>query len=617
MARLIPEATIDELRSNVNILDIISQYVQLHKSGKNWFGICPFRSEKTPSFSVNEQKQIFHCFSCHRGGNVFKFIMELEGLSFPESVQRVAELANYDLGISIDNSENQNETSENGKIRKLYKETTKLYHHILVNTVLGEPALEYLHKRGINDDLIEEFEIGFAPENNILEAFFKEQKLYDYQILRKSGLFIERQSTELVERFNGRVMFPIRDTSGQTIAYSGRLLEKRDDAPKYLNSPETAIFNKRKVLFNFDKAKGIIRREKEAILFEGFMDVIAAYRSGIKNGISSMGTSLTDEQIYALDRVTSHLVICYDGDNAGQNATKRALEIIEPTGKFSLEVIKIPEKLDPDEFTKKYGSEKFVELARNDRKSPLEFYLSYYEQDKNLNNENDQLEYIRDILQEIAKVRDPLEQDLYLNRLAQRFNVAKENLDSQLKQIREKIFAQRAEKQEEQSYQAQQIPRTVIQKNEVQHFSKSEKAERLLLYRMLHDKNVWLRINGIPDFNFIHENYQVIYNLSEAYFDTHDEYEVADFLDFINEDGLRQVVVTLEMGDYADEVSEQEINDCLSLIMSQTPLEDKIKKVQTEMLEAKRQNDTAKITKLTMDLISLLKEQQNAKSLTI
>ena len=317
-------------------------------------------------------------------------------------------------------------------------------------------------------------------------------------------------------------MFPIRDTSGQTIAYSGRLLEKRDDAPKYLNSPETAIFNKRKVLFNFDKAKGIIRREKEAILFEGFMDVIAAYRSGIKNGIASMGTSLTDEQIYALDRVTSHLVICYDGDNAGQNATKRALEIIEPTGKFSLEVIKIPEKLDPDEFTKKYGSEKFVELARNDRKSPLEFYLSYYEQDKNLNNENDQLEYIRDILQEIAKVRDPLEQDLYLNRLAQRFNVAKENLDSQLKQIREKIFAQRAEKQEEQSYQAQQIPRTVIQKNEVQHFSKAEKAERLLLYRMLHDKNVWLRINGIPDFNFIHENYQVIYNLSEAYFDTHD-----------------------------------------------------------------------------------------------
>ena len=412
-------------------------------------------------------------------------------------------------------------------------------------------------------------------------------------------------------------MFPIRDTSGQTIAYSGRLLEKRDDAPKYLNSPETAIFNKRKVLFNFDKAKGIIRREKEAILFEGFMDVIAAYRSGVKNGIASMGTSLTDEQIQALNRITSHLVICYDGDNAGQNATKRALEIIEPTGKFSLEVIKIPEKLDPDEFTKKYGSEKFVELARNDRKSPLDFYLSYYEQDKNLNNENDQLEYIRDILQEIAKVRDSLEQDLYLNRLAQRFNVAKENLDSQLRQIREKIFAQRAEKQEEQSYQAQQIPRTVIQKNEVQHFSKAEKAERLLLYRMLHDKNVWLRINGIPDFNFIHENYQVIYNLSEAYFDTHDEYEVADFLDFINEDGLRQVVVTLEMGDYADEVSEQEINDCLSLIMSQTPLEDKIKKVQTEMLEAKRQNDTAKITKLTMDLISLLKEQQNAKSLTI
>lgn len=147
-------------------------------------------------------------------------------------------------------------------------------------------------------------------------------------------------------------MFPIRDTSGQTIAYSGRLLEKRDDAPKYLNSPETAIFNKRKVLFNFDKAKGIIRREKEAILFEGFMDVIAAYRSGVKNGIASMGTSLTDEQIQALNRVTSHLVICYDGDNAGQNATKRALEIIEPTGKFSLEVIKIPEKLDPDEFTK-------------------------------------------------------------------------------------------------------------------------------------------------------------------------------------------------------------------------------------------------------------------------
>lgn len=624
----IPAELIDQVRSEVNILDIVSQKVQMHKSGKNWFGFCPFHPETSPSFSVNEQKQIFNCFSCHRGGNVYKFIMETEGLTFPEAFRRVAELG----GIQLDEKYLENdvlnsaESSDNAKLIDLYQQSSQLYHHILVNTQLGQQALDYLHDRGLDDEMIEEFNLGFAPDTNILRNFVKEKQI-DYQLLRKSGLFVEHQQNNddpldnLNDRFIERVMFPITDQNGHPIAFSGRILNSTDKSiPKYLNSPETPIFNKRRVLFNLDKAKASIRQNKSIILFEGFMDVLAAYRAGIKNGVASMGTSLTDEQINILSHFASNLALCYDGDDPGQKAIKRALEIIVPANKFKLEIINLPDKLDPDEVVKKYGTDKFQEIVKNRRETPISFFMHFYANGRNLENENDQLAYIDDVLKELVFIKDPIERDLYLHRLATRFGIEYNNLEAQVKAL----LAQNQkkppsneialhQKREFKDYQATiaTVNDTVnIQNN----YSKTEKAERLLLYRMLHEQSVWLKVQEIENFTFIHEDYQTICIIAEGYFNQYDSYKSANFLDFIQNEHLKNVVTNLEMEDYQGESTDQEIEDCIHLIMSEYPLDQKIENLEKEINKAKRMNDTEKLMALIMEKTNLLRQKNTLKS---
>lgn len=625
----IPSELIDQVRSEVNILDVVSQKVQLHKSGKNWFGFCPFHPETTPSFSVNEQKQIFNCFSCHRGGNVFKFVMETEGLTFPEAFQKVAEMS----GITLDpkytqfGSLNMTESSENGKIIGLYAQATQLYHHILVNTELGQEALNYLHQRGLQDDMINEFNLGFAPSTDILKNFVKEKQI-DYQVLRKSGLFVERSLNadtpvdNLNDRFKDRVMFPINDSNGHPIAFSGRALHTEDKTiPKYLNSPETPIFNKRRVLFNLDKAKATIRQNKSVILFEGFMDVLAAYRAGIKNGVASMGTSLTDEQIRILAHQAHKLSICYDGDDPGQNATKRALEIIRPSERFDLEVINLPDKLDPDEVVKKYGEEKFCEIVQNQHETPLSFFMHFYARNRNLENENDQLAYISDILKELVTVKDPIERDLYLNRLASKFGVEYRNLESQLQSLmveqqtrkrpNQKVNVQASEP-EYTNYQ--KTITTVTESFEKPKYSRVERAERLLLYRMLHEHDVWFKVRELEDFNFIHQKYQTLYLLAEEYFNHDEEFDDAKFLEMMNDNQLHSLATELLMEEYQGIATNQEIEDCISLIMNEYPLDEKIKRLDEKIKKAKRMNDSDNLMSLIMEKTNLLRQKDLMKS---
>ncbi len=616
--RRIPTDVIDQIRSDVNILDIVGQYVQLHRSGSNWFGLCPFHTEKTGSFSVNEPKQFFHCFSCGRGGNVFKFLMEIEDLTFPEAVYRTAELAGIELDAKYlpQNVAGAEDTqSETGKLKRLYAQAGQLYHHILVNTKLGQPALDHLHERGLSDELIAEFQLGYAPQAEILQAFFHEKKLDDYQTLRKSGLFSEREGEDLAERFNDRIMFPIRDQTGSIIAFSGRLLTPDKKLPKYLNSPEGILFNKRKVLFNFDKAKKTIRHESKVYLFEGFMDVLAAWRAGIKNGVASMGTSLTSEQIYLLEQTASKLYICYDGDFPGRKATKRALELIAPLSKFELGAILLPEKLDPDEYVRKYGPENFKDFVTSHERTELEFYLEYFRVGRNLETESDQLAYITDVLEKVAQVKDPLARDLTLNRLAKEFELDKNNLTSQLQALMQQVQSEQLKQDQANSLKrSDKVVYSTQQRQEKKRYSPAEQAERLLLYRLLHEHDVFLRIKGLADFSFIHEEYETIFLLADGYFDRYSEYESASFLDFLKDEHLRQIIISLELGDYG-EVNEQEISDCLAFIMQHSPLEEQIKVVKTKLEQAKRLGDAKVIMEQTTKLIELLKKKQTEKSI--
>lgn len=622
MANRIPEEKVEQVRSAVNIADFIGQYVQLKKAGKNLFGLCPFHEERTPSFSVNEQKQIFHCFSCGRGGNVFSFIMDLENLSFPEAVVKVADFGHIDLPASY-TAQSQPaapKDQQQADLLKLYLDSAKMYQHILVNTELGEPALKYLHERGLDDETIKTFGIGYAPANQLLLDFFKEHQT-DYQLLRQSGLFIENQAGDLRDRFVDRVLFPIKDASGRVIAFSGRILKKSPNEPKYLNSPETKLFNKRSVLFNFDLARGPIRQQKSVVLFEGFMDVIAAYRSGIQNGVASMGTSLTDEQIYMLERVTDTLYVCYDSDMPGQKATDRALKLLGGNSRLNLGVIQMPDGMDPDEYLRAQGQEKFVQVFEDGKQTPTAFEMQYLKHDLNLQNTPDQLTYLQAVLQQLAQLSSSVEQDLYLNQLVAEFDLDKDDLKQQLRSLVGQQAVRRGGGHSDEPQVAPPPapaplgppPATVDGSTNSGPLSRVEKAERLLLYRLLNDHDVWLRVMAIAGFHFVHDSYQQILVYAEAYFKTHNQFDLGNFTDFMTDSDLQPVVTSLEFMDVANESSKEEIADLVNVIMNQQPLVEQINSKKAELMAAKQIGNRDLVQQLTLALIDLYRQQQQVQ----
>ncbi len=598
----IPEDVIEQVRSQVNIVDVVSQYVQLKQSGKNLFGLCPFHEERTPSFSVNEEKQIFHCFSCGRGGNVFKFMMEIENLSFPEAVKRVAEMEHLDVDQRYfeDATPVNHETSEQKQLIDVHDQAVKLYHHILVNTKMGQRALEYLHKRGLSDETIEVYQLGYAPQERLLKPFFDERKV-DYQVLRKSGLFSESQDGTLRDRFVDRVMYPIRNGQRQTIGFSGRLLSTDSDMPKYLNSPETELFNKRKILFNLDLARPNIRKDQPAILLEGFMDVISAYQGGIKSGIASMGTSLTEQQIYDLQRITKSVIVCYDGDEPGQKAIKRAIDNFNETAhQLDVSVVAIPDGLDPDEFIRQRGADAFKALLDH-AQAPIDFELTYLKRQANLKSEDGQAAYISDALKLIAGAQSEISRDLYLNRLAEEFSIDKQMLKRQLEPL--------LNKQVQQMKAPKRAPAPPINQS-TRKTNKVELAQKQLLNRMLHNHDVWLKVQGVDGFSFVDEQYQMLYLLAEGYFTKFDDYNVATFSNLINEDSLQSLLIDVEMLDLPNEPSSLEIDNDLDVIMNRAPVETKLKQKQAELKQAAKIGDADKQRALLIEILKLERQKR-------
>ncbi len=620
MAQRIPQEVIEEVRHRTNIVDIIGQYVQLKKSGKNYMGLCPFHEERSPSFSVAEDKQIFHCFGCGKGGTVFNFLQEIEGISFPESVKRVADLEH--LSVDFDWSEPREvaDTPENQQRRsllQLHSKAAELYHHILVNTKIGEPALNYLLERGLTQELIETFQIGFAPQKrDFLSQVFKNEQL-DETLFVPSGLFVQRDNGTFLDRFYQRIMFPINDPQGNVIAFSGRLLKTADfpgdEMPKYLNSPETTLFNKRETLFNFDKARKEIRKENTVLLFEGFMDVIAAWQSGVKSGVASMGTSLTNEQIRRLERVAKEVVICYDGDNAGVQATNRAIQLLQENSHFDLSIVSIPEKLDPDEYVRKYGAEAFQNLANHGRETVFSFKMNYHRLTRNMNNEKEQLDYVNELLRELTNVQSPLERDRYLNQIAQEFQLSVHSLEEQFNQLKqEQRSVQRQERQ--QFYQDEMMPppmeEPVFEENHVQNklpLTQVQKAERSLLFRLMNEQGVRQTVQQLPDFSFAHDEYQELYFLLESYATLHQSFDIADFINFLQDNQTKQLAIEIAYQNLSEESSEREVADLLHVI-ALSSIAEAIEQKKIQQQEAKRVGNQQLEAELTMEIIQLARQ---------
>ncbi|WP_198022554.1 DNA primase [Carnobacterium pleistocenium] len=617
---MIPEETVNKIRQETNIVDVVSQYVQLKKKGKNLFGFCPFHEERTASFSVTEEKQIFHCFSCGRGGNVFTFLMEVDGLTFPEAVIKTAELSQFQLDESLvqdQDHKNQTTDSTKEKLIRVHEESAELFHHILLNTKIGEDALEYLTQRGLTRDVIDTFNIGFAPRERTMLQQYLMGKNIEQDVLKKTGLFVEKDNGDLLDRFYNRIIFPIRNQQGKTVAFSGRIFQQDadDGAPKYLNSPETQLFNKRMVLFNFDLARPSIRREKEVILFEGFMDVIAAWKVGVTNGIASMGTSLTNEQIHLIDRVTDHVLIAYDGDPAGIEATKRASDLLAAETNFDIDIIRFAEGMDPDEHIKKNGAAAFNELIAHGRETLFGFKMAYYRKALNLSNESERLGYIEKILSELLSVTSAVERELYFKQLANEFELSIDSLKEQFQQKFHDSRNQRTkEKQQQQQHQKQAVeinyPQVHMQKRKPDNI---EYAERLLLNRLFHFEEAWIIIkNDAADFHFVHDEYQMLFILYESFREhTDNEGPIDAFIDFVKESELKSLIVEIELLSISNEISTREVEDYLDVISRKSVLQMQLKEKQEALTEASRRGDKEQLRVLMIEVVNLSRLLKN------
>ncbi|MBY5034982.1 DNA primase [Streptococcus gallolyticus] len=414
---MISKELIDEIKSSVNIVDIIGESVALTKAGRNYLGLCPFHGEKTPSFNVVEDKQFYHCFGCGKSGDVFKFIEETQGISFIDSVQFVADKAGFQLDIAPKQQVQVQQTHPHQRLYDVHTEATKFYHALLMTTKMGEEARAYLHQRGLTEDIIQYFQLGLAPSQpNILYQALS--KKFSERDLLNSGLFNTADNNVIYDAFQGRIIFPLSDEFGRVVAFSGRKWTEADLAnkqvAKYKNSRGTAIFNKSYELYHLDKAKAVIKKQREVYLMEGFMDVIAAYRAGVENAVASMGTALTPEHVQHLRKHCKKVVLTYDGDKAGQAATAKALEELQG---FDVEIISLPDGMDPDEFISRHSAEELQQVLTKSRISHVEF-LMHYLKPENPDNLQMQIDFVDKMAPIIAETTSITAQNSYIYRLA-------------------------------------------------------------------------------------------------------------------------------------------------------------------------------------------------------
>lgn len=625
LANFIPEEIINEVKNNVNILDVTSQFVDLQKRGRNYFGYCPFHEERTPSFTVNEEKQIFHCFSCGRGGNVFRFMEEIEGYSFPQAVQKVAEAGNvsvsFDWSALDDGKQTANYSSAQNRLIQLHEELRQFYHYLLMNTENGHQGLTYLYDRGLSKETLDAYQIGIAPEDGRLAAQHLLNKEFTIEELQLSGIFVGDED-RLKDRFAGRVMFPLRNPQGKTVGFSGRILpgsnhyESHPDAAKYLNSPETEIFEKNTFLFNLDLAQNEARRAKELVLFEGFMDVIASHNEGVGNGVASMGTSLTNNQIKAIERTSKQVLIAYDGDKPGQKATLRAINLIQnQSSRLKLNVLAFEQNLDPDEFIQKYGGERYVNFVLNKRLSPIHFMRNYYRQEFSLETDNGKIQFINVMLEAIAKIQQAIDRDIYVGEIAEDTGVSKDTLLHQLESHSPK-------KQSHQPYQADDngnqksfptntnfqpsIPATTSKKK-----SQLEKSELLLLYRLLYNSETWLLIAN-RDFHFHSSGVETVFMLLSDYRENNQnidgEIDPGDFLQALSGAEEQRLVAEVMNMEVAPDIGEGEVEDLIYNIQIKGNIEQKMQSLDDEIAYARSVDDFAQISILIKQKIDLLKQ---------
>lgn len=416
------EELIDEIRNSNDIVDIISQYVILKRSGRNFFGLCPFHKEKTPSFSVSPDKQIFHCFGCGAGGNVIHFISKIENVDFKESLEILADR----VGIKLPTLEN-NVDSKRLELKEKVYEINKLvatYYHETLYKPQAKPAQEYVKKRKLDNKALKEFCIGYAENANVLYKLLKEKGFTEEEILA-SDLVIKK-GNNYVDRFKNRLIFPIQDIRNRFIAFGGRVLD--NSLPKYINSPENIVYSKARNLYGLNVAKN--SKTRKLIIVEGYMDTVSLHQRGIDNVVASCGTALTEAQGRLLRKYAEKVIISYDSDTAGQAATFRGLEILNNLG-CDIRILQMEGAKDPDEYVIKYGNGRFNDLVEN-AISLVEFKIKVLKKGLNIENTNDKIKFMNEIAKILGGVDNKIEQEIYIDKISSDYNISKEAIYAQI-----------------------------------------------------------------------------------------------------------------------------------------------------------------------------------------
>ena len=418
----------EEIRSANDIVEVISQYVVLKRSGRNYFGLCPFHNEKSPSFSVSPDRQYFHCFGCHKGGDVFTFISEIEKVSFKESVEILAERARIQLPTIEDEGFNAKQYLKD-RMFKINLEAALFYHERLYKP-LAKIAQDYVKQRKMDNATLKAFKIGYSGEYNELYKMLKVKGFKDEEILA-TGLVNKNDRGEFIDRFRKRLMFPIMTVNGKVVAFGGRRLDNNEKMAKYINSNENFIYSKKKHLFALNIAKQT--NEKKLILVEGYMDAISLHQRGIHNVVASLGTALTEEQGRLLARYGEQIILSYDSDGAGQEAILRALEILNKLG-CDARVIQMEGAKDPDEYIIKYGSGRFQLLVDN-AISLVEFKIKMLKNKYNLENATDKVKFLKEITKILAKVENKIEREIYVEKVAEQYQISKEAIYAEVNKL--------------------------------------------------------------------------------------------------------------------------------------------------------------------------------------
>ncbi|RIL36402.1 DNA primase [Staphylococcus equorum] len=572
----IEQSTINEIKDKTDILDLVSEYVKLEKRGRNYIGLCPFHDEKTPSFTVSEDKLICHCFGCKKGGNVFQFTQEIKDISFTEAVKELGERVNIEVETD-QSASGQDDThqvaSEDLQMIEMHELMQEYYHYALKKTVEGEAALTYLKERGFTDALIDARKIGYAPKNSHFCHDFLQKKGYDIQLAYEAGLLSRNEENfSYYDRFRDRVMFPLMNAQGRTVGYSGRTYTNQE--PKYLNSPETPIFQKRRLLYNVDKARKSIRKNDEIILLEGFMEVIKVDQAGIKQVVASIGTQISQEHIAFIKKLTSNVTLMFDGDFAGSEATLKSGQALLEQG-FNVFVVQLPKDMDPDEYIGKHGADAFNYYVEHEKKSYI-LYKVHIHQDEIDNNDLSYERYLKEITNDISLMKSSILRKKILQEVSELFKVSLDSLNNEV--------GHQQDYYQPQSYQLPTVP-------QFNNLNKNEKAERALLKHFMNDKDTFLNYHKLLQVeDFTNEYFKRIFNVLHQFYSEHDTFNISDVLQYIDSNEIKEAFISLDNYMINEEPFEYEIDDYVNTLTSNRN-EETIESLNHKLREASRLGD--------------------------